>query len=76
MVQMCIGILLLSFLIFVHLLLRLRTLFVETTEMRESLLFYFLVIVFAVIVKLSLFLVMHLLLQLHIPIVKRPKIGG
>lgn len=68
--------LLLSFLVFAYLLLRLRTLSVDANGIRGSLLFYLLVVVFAVVVRLFLFLVVRLLLRLRMSTVERQKIRG
>lgn len=62
--------LLLLFLIFVYLLLQLCTLSVNITEIRELLSFCFLIVIFAIVIGLSLFLIIFLLLQLHTSIIK------
>lgn len=62
------------FLVFTRLLLQLRILLIEITGMKDWLLFYFLIVAFAVIVGLFLFLVIRLLLQLHMSSVERLKI--
>lgn len=65
--------LLLLFSVFVYSLLQLCMLSVDVTEMRGLLSFSFLVIVFAVVVKLSLFLVMQLFLQLYTSLIEIPR---
>lgn len=77
MVPMCESVsscLLLSFLVFVYFLSRLCTLYINATGMRESLTFCFLVATFITVAGLSLFLVIHLLLQQYIPPVEGPKV--
>lgn len=61
------------FLVFAYSLARLCILSVNATRMKRSLLFCFFVAAFAVVVRLSLFLVMHLLLPLRAPIDERPR---
>lgn len=62
------------FLVFAHLLLQLYMLSVDTTGIKRSLSFCFLVTALIIIGGMSLFLVVYLLQQLRTSTIERPKI--